>query len=331
MSAEIVHIDYVLPEKVITNDDLAERFDDFDAKKVEKNTGVHTRHVVSDGQTALDLAVEACNKLFEKYDKANIDFLVLCTQTPEYYLPASSCILQDRLQLSNSIGALDINLGCSGYVYGLGVSKSMIDSGMAQNVLFVTMEAITKFIHPGDKANLILFGDAASATVVSGSSTEKIHKFVFGTDGSGYKSIIVENGGCKNRIDPNAPEIIENGNVTTYNNVSLNGMEVFNFTIDRVPGLINDCLQKNQFTLEDIDMFIFHQANKYMLDFLRRKIKIPEDKFYLDMRVSGNTSSNTIPIALTECLNNKTLQKGSKVLIAGFGVGLSWGATVLEI
>ena len=330
MSVKILNIEYYLPKTIITNDDLAKQFSDWSSEKIEKKLGIKERHIVKEDETALDLALEAGKKILKNYDKDKIDFLLLCTQSPEYYLPSGACILQDRLGLKTNIGAFDYNLGCSGFIYGLAVAKSLINSNIAKNILLITSETYTKHIHPKDKGNKTIFGDAAAAIIIEKSEEEQIGEFVLGTDGSGYEDLIVPNGGLRNRYDVNAKEIDDgSGSIRTDNNLYMNGPEIFNFTIKAIPKVVDEILAKNNITLDDLDYVIFHQANKYMNEYLRKKINIPKEKFYLNLLHTGNTVSATIPIAIKDALDNKLIKRGDKVLLVGFGVGYSWGGTIV--
>ena len=332
MGVKIANIEYYLPEKIITNDQLAKQFPDWSSEKIEKKVGIRERHIVKEDETALDLALIAGKKILENYDKNKIDFLLFCTQSPEYYLPSGACILQDRLGLNKNIGAFDYNLGCSGFVYGLALAKSLVTSRVATKILLITSETYTKHIHPKDKSNRTIFGDAAAATIIEKSKEEKIGEFVLGTDGSGYKNLIVPNGGLRNRYDPNAKEIDDgSGSIRTDNNLYMNGPEIFNFTIKTVPKVVSETLKNNNITLDDLDYVIFHQANKYMNEYLRKKMDIPKEKFYLNLLHTGNTVSATIPIAMKDALEHKTIKKGDKVLLVGFGVGYSWGGAIVTI
>lgn len=332
MNSEISKIAYYLPESILTNDDLALEFPDWSAKKIETKIGIKQRHVVKEDETALDLAVHACEKLLGKIDKNSIDFLILCTQSPDYFLPTSACILQNKLGLKTSIGAFDFNLGCSGFIYGLAIAKGLICAGLAKNVLLVTSETYTKHLHKLDKGNRSIFGDGAAAALISESVDIKIHDFALGTDGSGYDNLIIKNGGLRNPMNPNAEDWTdEDGNLRNDNNLFMNGPDIFNFTIEAVPKLIEEVLRKNNMKIDEINFVIFHQANQYMLKYLRDIIGIPEDKFYINLLNTGNTVSATIPIALKDALDNELVKAGDKVLIAGFGVGYSYGATIITI
>jgi 3-oxoacyl-[acyl-carrier-protein] synthase-3 len=332
MAAAIGQIEYYLPEKVITNKDLEDQFKKWEADKIYKKIGIAERHVVSGNETALDLAYNAANKLLANTDKNSIDFLILCTQSPDYFLPTSACVLQEKLGLRKDIGAFDYNLGCSGFVYGLAIAKGLINAGIASKILLIMSETYTRHIHPLDLANRTIFGDGAAATIVEKSDHEHILEFILGTDGTGMQNLIVPNGGMKHPKEENAAEITNtSGDVSTANCLFMNGPEIFNFTIDSVPIAFNDVLKKNNLAFEEVDYVIFHQANKYMIDFLRKKLGIPENKFFMDMSDTGNTVSATIPIGLKKAISQNLIKKGDKVLLCGFGVGYSWGATIIEI
>lgn len=313
----IAALEHYLPENVLTNSDLEKEFPEWNAAKINSKIGIDVRHIAGENETSLDLAYEACQKLFKNYDKSKIDFILFCTQSPDYFLPTTACMLQDKLELPKKTGALDFNLGCSGFVYGLALAKGLISIGLAKNVLLVTAETYSKFLDKEDKSNRSIFGDAAAVTIVEKDDSKSDFQFSVGTDGSGFENLIVKNGASRSG---------KSDDVTLF----MNGPEIFNFTIENIPGLVEDTLSKNNLTMEDIDLFVFHQANSYMLNYLRKKCKIPEDKFVIDMKDSGNTVSATIPIALESALKNGKIKSGSKVLIAGFGVGYSWAAGIIE-
>jgi len=331
MNSEINKIYYYLPEKIITNKDLEADFPEWDSEKIENKIGIKERHIAGETETALDLGYKAALGLINEIDKSKIDFLLFCTQSPDYFLPTSACILQEKLGLNKDIGALDYNLGCSGFVYGLALAKGLIHAEIVSNVLLVTSETYNKHIHKKDKSNRTIFGDGAAATLITKSDKEKIFKFDLGTDGNGKNNLIVKNGGIRNRKLITTEKIDNAGNIYSDDNLFMNGPEIFNFTIEMIPKTINNCLIKNKITLEEIDFVIFHQANKYMLEHLRRKLRIPSEKFYINLEKTGNTVSATIPIALKDCLDKGLIKKGNKVLLSGFGVGYSWASTIIEI
>ena len=335
MKANIKAISYYLPEAVLSNDLINQEFPEWDIGKISSKTGINSRHISAADEFSSDMAVKAAEKLFAEHniDKSTIDYLLFCTQSPDYFLPTTACIIQDKLGLNTSIGALDFNLGCSGFVYGLSLAKGLIAGEMAKNVLLITSETYSKFIHPKDKSNKTIFGDAAAATLIT---AEKgfcsIGNFIFGTDGKGAENLIVKQGGMRFPVlDENEDIEDEFGNVRNDKNLFMNGTEIFNFTGEFVPKLTEAILEKSSLTKDDIDLFIFHQANKYMLNHLRKKIKIPEEKFFIAMEHCGNTVSSTIPIALYEAQQQANLADSKNVILAGFGVGYSWGACNLII
>jgi 3-oxoacyl-[acyl-carrier-protein] synthase-3 len=307
-------------------------FPEWDSNAIFEKIGIRQRHYVSENETALDLAVRASEKVLEGFGRDLIDFVVLCTQSPDYYLPTSACIIQDKLALRTNIGAFDFNLGCSGFIYGLAITKGLIETGIAKNVLLIMAETYTKHIHPKDKGNRSIFGDGAAATIISYCGNEQIMNFDLGTDGKGMDKLIVPNGGLRKKYNPSDQDVYdEGGNVRNNNYLYMDGPEIFNFTIEKIPGMVINTLEKNNLTIDTINYVIFHQANKYMLDYLRKKLHIPLEKFYQNMENTGNTVSATIPVALKDSIDKGLVRKGDKVLIAGFGVGYSWGATVIEI
>jgi 3-oxoacyl-[acyl-carrier-protein] synthase-3 len=332
MGCKITKIDYYLPEKVLTNKDLEKASGRWSAEKIEKKVGVRERHITREDETALDLAYEASIKVLQGYDKNKIDFILLCTQSPDYIMPASACILQDKLGLSTNVGALDMNMGCSGYIYGLALAKGLINSGTAKSILFIVSDTLSKFVHEKDYSNMTILGDGAAAAILEKDDKEFIFEFVLGTDGKSWDKIIVPYGGMRHRYDPEAkPTEDESGNLRTGNNFYMDGTDVFNFTIEAVPKVVAEVLKKNHLEMEAIDYFVFHQANLYMIEYLRKKIKIPREKFIIDMLHTGNTSSVSIPIALKGALDRGMIKKGDQVLLCGFGVGYSWGATIIKI
>lgn len=331
MNAFIKAISYYTPNQILSNEDLVREFPEWTVEKVASKVGIHQRHIAPAEETAGDMAMKVAEKLFSehKIDRNDVDFLLLCTQSPDYFLPSTACILQDRLGLRQDIGAFDFNLGCSGFVYGLSVAKGLIAAGIAKNVLLLTSETYTKYLHPKDKGNRTIFGDAASATLVSTSGVAEIGDFLLGTDGAGYEQLIVKSGASRNPHTLNDVQFDENSNPTSSDHLFMNGPDIFTFTIERVPIMVRDLLEKSGLSKDEINLFIPHQANLYILEFLRKKMKIEKDKYYINLANFGNTVSSTIPIALYEA-NKEGLLQGN-ILLAGFGVGLSWGGTILKI
>ena len=331
MKAFIKAISSYLPETVLTNEQLVAEFPEWTVGKVAKKVGINKRHIAGENECASDLAVKATEQLFAEHaiNKSEIDFVLLCTQSPDYFLPTTACIVQDRLNLPTSCGALDFNLGCSGYVYGLSLAKGLIAGKIAKNVLLITTETYSKHIHPKDKGNRTLFGDAATATLISTNGFAEIGNFNLGTDGSGYNKLIVKNGACRNPQKADDLIFDDSGNPVSSDYLYMDGTGIFNFTLENIPNLVDKTLEANELKKEEIDLYVFHQANKYMLGFLQNLLEIDDENFYYCLSEVGNTVSSTIPIALMVAQKENVLS--GNILLAGFGVGLSWGGCILKI
>lgn len=324
--AAIKSIEYYLPEAVLTNSQLEELYPDFSAEKIFSKTGIRERHISASNEFSSDMAIKAANKLFENYaiDKSKIDCLIFCTQTPDYMLPTNACIIQCALGLSKYVGAFDINLGCSGYIYGLSIAKGLVESNQAINVLLLTADTYSKLIESTDKSVRTIFGDGATATLISKLDSslghqEAIAPIMYGTDGSGWLNLCVKGRGLRHYEDMSADPFLR-----------MQGAEIFRFTLDAIPELINRLLLRENLTLNDIDLFVFHQANQFILEHLRKKIGIPLEKLILFMESCGNTVSSTIPIVLKEALIQNKLIECKKVMLVGFGVGYSWAGTIID-
>lgn len=330
--AYIKAISYYLPERVVTNEELVREFPEWSVDKVAQKVGVDSRHLAAPGETAGDLAEKAALKLFEEYqiDPKSIDFLMLCTQSPDYFLPSTSCVLQHRLGIPTSAGAFDYNLGCSGCVYGMAVAKGLISAGIAKNVLLLTAETYNKYLHPSDKSNRSIFGDGAAACLISTEGFAEIGEFSLGTDGSGANNLIVKTGAARQKEATGLFVEDDEGHLWYDDYLYMNGGAIFNFTMDAVPAMMMEILSKNQLGKDDIDYYVFHQANEFMLNTIRKVCVLPKDKFYVDLTETGNTVSSTVLIGLKKCIINGTIGKYSKVMVMGFGVGLSWGGTILH-
>lgn len=330
--AYIKALSYFLPETVVTNEQLLEEFPEWSVDKVAKKVGVNSRHVAAEDETATDMAEKAARKLFDEYgiSPSEIDFILLCTQSPDHHLPSSACILQDKLGIPTSAGAFDYNLGCSGCIYGMAVAKGLIAAGIAKNVLVLTAETYNKYLHPSDKSNRSIFGDGAAACLVSTEGFAEIGEFVLGTDGSGANHLIVKSG-CARLPKPTGESVTDDeGHVWYDDYLYMNGGAIFNFTLDAVPAMMADILKKNKLEKENVDFYLFHQANKFMLNTIRKVCVLPKDKFYVNLETTGNTVSSTVLIGLKDCLDNGTIHEGMQVMCAGFGVGLSWGGVMLR-
>ena len=329
--AYIKAISYYLPEMVVTNEELVKEFPEWSVDKVAQKVGVDSRHLAAENETAGDMAEKAARKLFDEYqiDPRSIDFLMLCTQSPDYYLPSTACVLQNRLGISTTAGAFDYNLGCSGCVYGMAMAKGLIAAGIAKNVLLLTAETYNKYLHPSDKSNRSIFGDGAAACLISTEGFAEIGEFSLGTDGSGANNLIVKTGGSRQKEKTCQFVEDEEGHVWYDDYLYMNGGAIFNFTLDAVPAMMKDILVKNNLEKDQIDYYVFHQANKFMLNTIRKVCVLPKDKFYINLATTGNTVSSTVLIGLKDCMDNGSIKVGNKVMISGFGVGLSWGGTIL--
>lgn len=330
MNSYIKAISYYLPERVVTNEELVKEFPEWTVEKIAGKVGVSERHIAADDETAGDMALKAAEKLFTEHniDRSIIDMVVLCTQSPDYFLPSTACIIQAKLGLKERCGSFDIDLGCSGYEYGLAIAKGFIVAGISTNVLLLTAETYNKHIHPNDKGNRTIFGDAATATLISTEGFACIGQFVLGSDGKGADKLIHRTGGFRQYELANDYVLDENQNTYSSDHLFMDGKAIFDFTSDAVPVLVEDTMKINFVGMDDISLFVFHQANKFMINYLRKLIGIDRDKFYIFLEKVGNTVSSTIPIALYEAEKEGKLK--GMVLIAGFGVGLSYGATVLD-
>jgi 3-oxoacyl-[acyl-carrier-protein] synthase-3 len=324
MNAVIKAVEYHLPKKIQTNDELAALYPAWNVRRTAEKTGIHARHIAAENELASDLAVVAARKLFHSgiITPAEIDFILLCTQSPDYLLPTTACLLQSRLGIPTTAGALDFNLGCSGFVYGLSLAKGLIETGQAQNLLLITAETYTKHIRPDDRTVRLLFSDAAAVTLIQAnySSEASIGPFVFGTDGTGGPNLIVRRNGFRSAESPGVP-------LDLY----MNGPEIFAFTLNTVPKSVHQLLEKAGKSLTEIDLFIFHQANGYMLEHLRDRLEIPPEKFFVEVSEIGNTVSASIPIAIKLALQAGRLHSGQLVMLVGFGVGYSWSGTLVQI
>lgn len=330
MKAYITRMAYYLPDNVEENE----------KGRLLKKTGIERRHICAENMTASDLAVRAAEKIFASdFAKEHIDFVLYCTQSPDYPLPSTACILQDRLGLSKYCGALDFDLGCSGFVYGLGLAKGLVESGQAKNVLLLTSETYTKYINPNDHAVRPLFGDASAATVISAVEADAfgISGMVYGTDGSGANNLIVPVGGMRQRYQttPVTTTTDQYGNFRTNQNIFMDGGAIMNFALDVVPTTVEKILQKTSLTKEQIDYYVFHQANKFVLRSLQQLCDLTELPFWNNVSEYGNTVSNSIPIAMVDMINGLLESNDDKnlkhVMLVGFGVGLSWAGCVVDL
>jgi 3-oxoacyl-[acyl-carrier-protein] synthase-3 len=333
MPSTISAWEFAFPESTYSSEDFYREFPAVKRGNLEK-TGVLKRHVASDGEFGSDLAFNAARMLMEnlQLDPGSIDYLLYLSCDLDYYAPTTAGILHHRLGLKSSAGALDLVQGCSGYLYGLQIADALAQSGTHKRVLLLTVSVLTKYIHPQDKGNRFLFGDAASATLIEHTDQGGLGPFLMGNDGSGAEAIIIKNGRSRHPgVDANAPEIVDEfGNITTDNHLQMDGLAVFRFTMRTVPELVTTYLSQQRLKLDEIDLFVFHQPNHYLNELLRKKLEIPEERFVHCIENYGNTVQNSIPLALHHASTTGQLRKGMRVLLCGFGSGFSWGITMLQ-
>ena len=318
-----------LPPNKLANDRLVSELGRWTSDEVFAKTGINERCIASPNTTAIDLAREALGALIQKNPEAPIDFLIFCIQSPDYKVPTSACILQNAVGLPTSCGAVDINLACSGFIYGLALAEGMLAAKTAQNIALVTSETYTHYIHPQDCVSRPIFGDGAAATLLSIEGKGHFHSFTFGTDGAHAQKFYIPAGGSRY---PDYRAARNSGNLATQDPefIKMNGLEVFNFTLQVVPKLIEKILVQQNTKFEAIDYFVFHQANAFMLEALRRKLKIPPEKFIVDMADTGNLVSASIPVVLQRMREKQLLSLPKKLLLCGFGAGLSWAGCILD-
>jgi 3-oxoacyl-[acyl-carrier-protein] synthase-3 len=308
-----------VPERVVDNADLVARFG-FEPAFLDDKLGISRRHICAPDETVSDMAVAAGRRLIETtgIDPATIGLLVLVTQNPDYKLPTTANIVQHRLGLPQSIAAFDVNQGCSGYVYGLSIAKALMAAHAHHAALLITSEAYSKVMDPADRTTAPLFGDGATASLILPGGQGQIGAFTFGSDGSGAEELIVRAGGSRN------PAMACAG----AGALAMNGRSIFNFMMRRVPADVRACLAANATQIEGVDLFLFHQASRYMVEALAKGLGLPADKVPIRMTETGNTVSSTIPM-LIDALGGVAALAGKRALLSGFGVGLSWASTII--
>lgn len=337
MSVYLRAIHYWLPQHSRTNEDLVRLNPSWQADAIYAKTGICSRPIAAEGETAADLGYQAAEGLFEKVGvpRERIDALLFCTQSPDYFLPTTACLLQTRLGLRDTCGAFDFNLGCSGFTYGLWVASALVTSGAAKNVLLVVADTYSKYCNLHDLATATIFGDGAAAALITGDETDAadlVGPTVVGTDGRGAEQLIVRAGGARQRARraslASEPEAAAEQRNDEY--LSMNGPEIFTFTLARVHTAIQQLLERTGLDWNGVDWFLFHQANRFMLEQLRKKMAIPAEKAPIDMETLGNTVSATIPILIARCQERGQFRAGQHCVLAGFGVGYSWAMSYLR-
>ena len=332
---KISGISCVVPKENVHNKDNV-NFEKQSLKKAILLTGIEDRRVTSDSVCTSDLCLESAKVLLKDigWDKNDVEALIFVSQTPDHTLPATACLLQDRLGLPSSCAAFDVNLGCSGYVYGLWLASTIVSKNQFKKVLLLVGDTCSKFVSPKDQSSVLLFGDAGSATALEYDPDEKTSYFVLGTDGSGGEDLMIKSGGYRFPYTESSAKRVEqlDGAIRSDVDLYMKGGNIFNFTIKRVPELLQSLLEYAGIKeTDDIDQFYFHQANKYMLDYLVRKLKIDRDKVPLSLKEYGNTSSASIPLTIVSSLKNIERKEDLNVAMLGFGVGFSWGGCVMNL
>lgn len=333
MNIGIRAIEYCLPDNVVSNNDLEKLHPDWDMEKIYNKTGVKRRHIADVGETSFDLSILAVEKLFlnNNITQDEIDGIIFCTQSPDYIMPSNAFLIHKHFAFKNNVWAFDINLACSGFIYGLSIIRGMIYSGLGKNVLLITADTYSKYINKEDRSTSVLFGDGAAATLVGAFQNSSIIDIKLSTSGNEFDSFYIPSGGCRTPHSEltKIPIRDHSGNMKSLNDIHMNGFAVWKFISRTVPLQIQDILSKHCISVEDINFFGFHQASKMTLDSLIKAIGIKKP-VYSNIENKGNLVSASIPVLLKDAIDNNQLKRGELVLLSGFGVGLSWGTILLR-
>ena len=334
MGVVIKQIEYHLPERKVTNMDIQIQHPEWNIEKVGEKSGVYNRHIAGSGETALDLAVKAVEKIFSNGSISidDIEGIMFCTQSPDFIMPSNAFLIHKIFGFSTNVWAFDYNLACSGYVYGLSIARGMLETKMAKNILLITADTYSKYINKGDRSTSVLFGDAAAASIISLEEGYGIIDIQLASSGKEYESFYIPAGGQRQpggELTKRA-STDKSGNIKTVENIQMNGFAVWKFISNTVPDQIRTLLMRNNLTVDDVDFFGFHQASKLTLDSLIKSSKIDSQKVYMNLDKVGNTVSASIPIILKDAQIEGKLEKGNLVLLSGFGVGLSWGSLIMK-
>lgn len=336
MSVNIQKIEYALPVKVITNKELRDQHKGWDFDHLEDRTGVFQRHIANQDETALDLAEKACLQLTANSEIKldDVDGLIFCTETPDHLIPSNACLLHGRLDLPQNVLSLDINMGCSGYIYSLEVARSLILSGVARKILLANGDTYSRLISAEDRATKVLFGDGAAISIIGLEEGKSgIMDTSLGSDGKHFKKFMIPAGGARQPKNAETGKQImdKSGNIRNEENIAMDGFGVLAFFNATIPNTITKLLKRNNLAINDIDLFFFHQASRIALTSLQRLLKISDEQIYLALGSVGNLVSASIPVALKMAANENRLKPGSKIILCGFGVGLSWGSTLIQL
>jgi len=334
MGVIIKDIEYYLPVQVVTNSDLAKKNPEWDIERIEKKSGVKSRHISGAEETALDLGIKAVEKLLEngRVSKDDIDVIIFCTQSQDYIMPGNSFLIHKHFNFKQRVWTFDYNLACSGYIFGLGIIRGLIETGLAKNVLLINAETYSKYLNPKDRSTTILFGDGGAASIISKQDNGGIIDIDLASNGEKFNTFYIPAGGIKTPKSEVTKEIEvdHSGNIKSLENIHMNGFAVWQFISVNVSKQIYSLLERNKLNTENIDLFIFHQASKLTLDSLKKSLKLKDDKVFVNLQNIGNTVSASIPIAIKDAEMNGKLKRGDLILLSGFGVGLSWGSILMR-
>tara|TARA_B110001452_G_C15222698_1_gene423853 strand:- start:177 stop:1184 length:1008 start_codon:yes stop_codon:yes gene_type:complete len=334
MGVYIKYSEYYLPDKIVSNKEMATEHPEWDVDKASSKSGVLNRHISGASETAFDLAIKATDKLFQSNDieMNQISGIIFCTQSPNHIMPQNSFLIHKHYKFSQNVWSFDYSLACSGFIVGLSIARGMIETGLGENILLITSETYSKYINPNDRSTNILFGDGAAATVISKSDIDRVIDIKISSNGAKFETFYIPAGGSKMPKDEKTCVNIkdQSGNIKSLENIHMNGFAVWQFISKNVSEQIIDLLSKNHLKIEDIDLFVFHQASKMTLDSLVKMLKIDSEKSYTNIENIGNTVSASIPIALKDAVYEGKLKRGDLILLSGFGVGLSWGSIIMK-
>lgn len=334
MAAGISGLAYALPKGVLDHADLQERFGCEEMDRLIKTTGIKSRRVASDTECASDLALKAAEELLKEsdVDPNSIDFLIFATQMPDYLMPTTACILQNKLGIPTTAGALDVNLGCSQYVYSHSLAYALVTSQLAKRVLVLTGDTPSRIVNPLDRAVVPLFGDAGTAAIVEEvGEGVGFQSFYYGSDGQEHEALIWPSSGMRlKKTSATATEIEDkHGSVRSADDMYMDGQKIFLFTMKTVPKTLRAFLEREGLEVDDIDFFVFHQASGLIVDTIVKKLKIPPEKVNHVYQERGNSGGSTVGIALHHALKDGRIRPGSKVVLSAFGVGLSWAHSMM--
>lgn len=325
--ARIAGIVSCVPTRTVSNEHFRPAFGD-KVDEIAKMTGVRERRWAAEGQTTADLCRAAADRLMDRlgWSADSIDGLIFISQTPDYRLPATGCALHGRLGLRPGAIAFDVNLGCSGYPYGLWLAMMTIRTGAAKRILLAVGDTISKTVDPDDRATAMVFGDAGTVTALEASDGAAPACFILGSDGAGENNLIIPSGGYKP-----APEAAGRWEGRKLESLYMDGGEIFNFTLKAVPKLIEETIALSGSQPEAFDSFLLHQANAFMIKHLTKKARLPADKVPINIDRYGNTSSATIPLLMTSDLAETLSGRRALLGLFGFGVGYSWASAAIEV